>query len=113
MSEYIPTTEEVRQGFADNSFTFMSHEGVTIQVATKWFDHWLEQHDAEVAKVTEQRIIKLLRTELGPYLIWADDTPYIKGINLDGFIALIEGEGEKQTGKEFDYFETSLEGENK
>jgi hypothetical protein len=61
VSEYIPTTEEVRQGFADNSFTFMSHEGVTIQVATKWFDHWLEQHDAEVAKVTEQRIIRLLQ----------------------------------------------------
>lgn len=60
MSDYMPTTEEVRQGFADNSFTFMSHEGVTIQVATKWFDHWLEQHDAEIEKATEERIIKLL-----------------------------------------------------
>ena len=39
-----------------------------------------------------ERIIKLLRTELGPYLIWADDTPYIKGIDLDGLIALIKGE---------------------
>jgi tRNA uridine 5-carbamoylmethylation protein Kti12 len=44
----------------------------------------------------EQRVIKLLRTELGPYLIWVDDTPYIKGIDLDGFIALIKGEGENK-----------------
>jgi hypothetical protein len=43
-------------------------------------------------KDERERIIKLLRTELGPYFIWADDTPYIKGINLDGFIALIKGE---------------------
>ena len=45
---------------------------------------------------TEQRIIKLLRTELGQYFIWVDDTPYIKGINLDGFITHIEAEGENK-----------------
>ena len=69
-------------------------------------DHWVnnplisadtkvaffEEEIARAEKATEQRIIKLLRTELGPYLIWADDTSFIKGIDLDGFIALIKGE---------------------
>ena len=88
VSEYIPTTEEVRQGFADNSFTFMSHEGVTIQVATKWFDHWLEQHDAKVAKATEERIIELLEAEPSEKWFFVGFRQHI--------IALIKGEGENK-----------------
>jgi hypothetical protein len=63
---------------------------------------------AVIAKAVEEHIIKLLRTELGPYLIWVDDTPYIKGIDLDGFIALIKGDATSK-----DSFTVGLEGENK
>jgi len=47
----IATTERIRELFTDGGFW-----------NSDVFDEWLEQHDAEVAKATEERIIKLLRT---------------------------------------------------
>lgn len=69
--------------------------------------------DAEYEE--EKRIIKLLRTELGPYLIWVEDTPYIKGIDLDGFIALIKGENSDNSNVRSiaDNTVNGTEGENK
>jgi hypothetical protein len=108
VSEYIPTTEEVRQGFADNSFTFMSHEGVTIQVATKWFDHWLAQHDAEIEKATEKRIIKLLEDKGwgNKYMV-----ALIKGdaTSKDSFTVGLDGESQKDN----ETISLLTEGENK
>jgi hypothetical protein len=48
----IYTTERIRELFTDGGFW-----------SSDDFDRWLEQHDAEVAKATEGRIIKLLEDE--------------------------------------------------
>lgn len=46
-----------------------STENIRHMFASQWvdaeltFDRWLEQHDAEVAKATEERIIKLLEED--------------------------------------------------
>ena len=53
MSE-VKTTKEIRELFTDGGF-----------FSSKEFDRWLEQHDAEVAKATEERIIKLLEDNKG------------------------------------------------
>ena len=51
MSE-VKTTKEIRELFTDGGF-----------FSSKEFDRWLEQHDAEVVKATEERIIKLLEEQ--------------------------------------------------
>ena len=51
MSE-VKTTKEIRELFTDGGF-----------FSSKEFDRWLEQHDAEVAKATEERIRKVLQAE--------------------------------------------------
>ena len=80
---------------------------------------WALSTAIKQGKLNEQeRIIELLQTELGKYLIWVDDTPYIKGIDLEGFIALIRGENKTNlwTSRpltEEDKEHYRLEGENK
>jgi hypothetical protein len=56
----------------------------------------------------QERIIKLLEAERDKFRIVIDDSWFV----YEQAIALIKGE-KKQTGQEFDYFETPLEGENK
>ena len=87
MSEYIPTTEEMRE-YVNAGWKFKGD-----------FDHWLEQHDAEVAKVTEERIIKRF-TELKTYPTGAFQYTELAMlcscdshcIDENDFIALIKGE---------------------
>lgn len=62
MSEYIPSTEAVRRAYVYET---------PVETPAGWdeaaneaeFNRWLAQNNAEVAKATEERIIKLLETE--------------------------------------------------
>jgi hypothetical protein len=89
VSDYIPTTEEMRE-YVNAGWKFKGE-----------FDRWLKQNNAEVIKATEQRIIKLLEAakseELTPEEAW------LKGWRFDeptgrwwllqeALIALIKGE---------------------
>lgn len=64
MNEYTPTTEVIRYEFVNNVPGF---------TASLVFDRWLAQHDAEVAKATEERIIKLLEEHAEGDLLFAQD----------------------------------------
>ena len=55
MSDYTPITEEVKANYA-----LVGDDEVVNNINEQKFDRWLGQHDAEVAKATEERIIKLL-----------------------------------------------------
>ena len=55
MSDYTPTTEEVKANYA-----LVGDDEVVNNINEQKFDRWLAQRDAEVAKATETRIIKLL-----------------------------------------------------
>lgn len=46
----------------------------------------------EVAKFEQERIIKLLESDLLRFMYWEDDSSYARGINLTGFIDFIRGE---------------------
>ena len=54
MSDYTPTTEEVRRDYvACNSSpqaSMSDDDLVPIYVSRKWFDRWLAAHDREVAE---------------------------------------------------------------
>lgn len=64
MSKYIPSTETVRRAYIYET---------PVETPAGWdeaaneaeFDRWIAQHDAEVAKATEERIIKLLESLKG------------------------------------------------
>jgi hypothetical protein len=83
MSEYIPSTEEVRRAYVYET---------PVETPAGWdeaaneaeFNRWLEQHDAEVAKATEQRIIKRVESDDGQKIMCLE----CHGEN----IALIKGE---------------------
>jgi len=88
VSDYVPKIEDVRSAYADENWGY-DH---TWEECAEQFDRWLEQHDKEVAQVTEQRIIKLLEDELKSdriYLVWQEDG---YPANLEDVIALIKGE---------------------
>lgn len=94
MSE-IATTARIRELFTDGGFW-----------DSDVFDEWLEQHDAEVAKATEERIIKLLEGQRCECLdipledkirIFQSDLEALNHVNcfytsIDAVIALIKGE---------------------
>ena len=87
MSDYTVTTEDVRERFTD---WYDGPKAPPLDESRAEFDRWLAQHDAEVAKATEERIIKLLKeTDLlrtiegGSVVNYAEDA-----------IALIKGEQE-------------------
>ena len=52
MSDYIPTTEDVRDAY--------SSESTDSTYANRMFDAWLAQYKAKIVAKTEERIIKLL-----------------------------------------------------
>lgn len=56
MNDYIPTTENIRDAYATENQGYQWDWNDCISQ----FDRWIAQHDAEVAKATENRIIKLL-----------------------------------------------------
>lgn len=55
VSDYTPTKLEVRSQYAQDASTPDEY----VKAVTE-FDRWLEAHNAEVVKETEERIIKLL-----------------------------------------------------
>jgi hypothetical protein len=54
VSDYIPTTEEVRDEY--------SGEFSDSKAAKRAFDLWLAQYEAKIIAKTEERIIKLLKS---------------------------------------------------
>ena len=62
MSKYTPTTEVVCAAYIDDSQN-SSSKFIDSDLLKAEFDRWLAQHDAEVARATEERIIKLLEAE--------------------------------------------------
>lgn len=58
MSDYIPTTEQVRDDFI--GYGLDNHLMPDAMEFAAEFDRWLAQHDAEITAKAEQRIIKLL-----------------------------------------------------
>ncbi len=80
MSDYIPTTADIRDAY--------SSESTDSKYANRMFDLWLAQYKAKVIAKAEERIIKLL-----------EDTAIKNGKgtkaihwHLDELIALIKGE---------------------
>ena len=53
MSDYIPTTDEVRDGYYSPRESYEPDHNAE-------FDRWLAQHDSEITAKAEERIIKLL-----------------------------------------------------
>ena len=73
MSDYIPTTADVRDAF--------SSESTDSTYANRMFDLWLAQYKAKIVAKTEERIIKLLEDNQ-----WRDEVVFKYAI------ALIKGE---------------------
>lgn len=73
MSEYVPTTEDVRADYAE------TYEG-TDERRYAGFDRWLAKHDAEVAaKAYERAILDVgLNPDLANQLL--DTNPYRKAV---------------------------------
>lgn len=74
---HTPTTKEVKGKYVNN--TRLHFEVRRLDPAAfgsgeseypAEFDRWLEQHDAKVAKATEERIIKLLKKEIVNNAVW-------------------------------------------
>ncbi len=76
MSDYTPTTEEVRNSYASWSDAYPE------------FDRWL----AEVKAQERERIIKLLEDTPATRTTWIDDGISVYALDKDDFIALIKGE---------------------
>ena len=76
MSDYTPTTEEVRDKYASWSDAYPE------------FDRWL----AEVKAQERERIIKLLEDTPATRTTWIDDGISVYALDKDDFIALIKGE---------------------
>lgn len=80
---YIPTTEEIRTEFCYDERNPVNNYG-------ELFDRWLAQYEAEVIKVTKERIIALLETECVCEPMRGD-----KGdCGFCDIVALIKGENE-------------------
>jgi len=66
---YTPVTELVQADYIHSNAVVRAGFGNTSESFAAEFDRWLEQHDADVVKATEERIIKLLEehqpSELG------------------------------------------------
>ena len=87
MNQY--TTKEIR---------FCATDGYR-GISDDEFDYWLNQHDLEVAKATEERIIKLLEYSYCPlpekWHLENLQTCFGYCGNTEDYIALIKGERQK------------------
>jgi hypothetical protein len=79
VSDYIPTKLEVRSQYAQEAVGADEYIKAIAE-----FDRWLEAHNAEVVKETEERIIKLLENNASGDYKQVMLTPKL--------IALIKGE---------------------
>ena len=77
MSDYIPTTADVRDAY--------SSESTDSTYANRMFDLWLARYKAKIVAKTEERIIKLLEQHLG-----YGDADW--DADVTAVIALIKGE---------------------
>lgn len=73
MSDYIPTTADVRDAY--------SSESTDSKYSNRMFDLWLTRYKAKIVAKTEERIIKLLEDNQ-----WRDEVVFKYAI------ALIKGE---------------------
>ena len=73
MSDYIPTTADVRDAY--------SSESTDSKYSNRMFDLWLTKYKAKIVAKTEERIIKLLEDNQ-----WRDEVVFKYAI------ALIKGE---------------------
>ena len=78
MSEYVPSTEQVRKDY-------LKHAALYQDAAADWFDRWLAEHDAEVAKAERERLAKLVWNEkqLATEAVFKDPS----NAGLNGYIA--------------------------
>ncbi len=93
MSEYTPKTENVASYYVEGRLSM--HDG--FQPAEEEdFYRWLAEHDAEVAKSTEERIIKRLEEEREKHIPWCGEVQpcpkCYQTIGLETAIALTERE---------------------
>jgi hypothetical protein len=91
--EHYPTTEGVRR-----AYVYPSPSGAVWdeQDAEVEFNLWLKYHDEDVAKDTEERIIKRLEEEREKHIPWCGEVQpcpkCYQTIGLETAIALTEGE---------------------
>lgn len=100
MSDYIPTTDEVRETFMVSITQGIYFKSPADQLAGEdeanaEFDRWLAQHDSEITAKAEERIIKLLEQDM-EHAFGNDgkctyEKHYREVCNCD-IIALIKGE---------------------
>lgn len=69
MSDYTPTTEEVRASYVDENVCYDE----TWQDCAEQFDRWLEQHNKEVRAKRDQELVEAInelpRTQIGDYIL--------------------------------------------
>jgi len=72
MTEYTPTTEDVRIWYAHDDLDYerLTEERYEKKFETNVakFDRWLERHDSEVAQAERERISHLLKTVADAFL---------------------------------------------
>ena len=83
MTEYVPTTGVIRAGYQ------IARDLEDNLVSFNEFHSWLEQHDAEIIAKAEQRIIKLLESEIARHFELGLEA---SAHYLEGLVALIKGE---------------------
>lgn len=65
MTDYIPTTEQVREEFIDSqhsSWCIRCKGNVDIHAAE--FDRWLERHDSKIREMEHDRFLASLKNDL-------------------------------------------------
>jgi len=92
VSEQTPTTGQVKGWYvaARGEYQFVIHSKYEAE-----FHRWLEQHDAEIAKATEERIIKLLEKHSKSFISARYDgnlRNYHIKFDTDRFAALVKWE---------------------
>lgn len=67
---FTPTTEQVREGYADDP-TAEYYDPLTNHTALnrRAFDRWLVQHNAIIAQAERERIVKEI--DASPAVLWA------------------------------------------
>lgn len=83
MSDYMPTTAEVRDAY--------SSESSDSRFANRAFDLWLAKYKAKIIAQAEERIIKLL---IDKAIEWRTADLHQQANYLDFAIELIKGEKE-------------------
>ena len=96
MTDYTPTTEEVRNRYLDvlPPNMFYSEEDAEQYEAepNAEFDRWLAEVKAQERKAERERTIKLLEDTPATRTTWIDDGISVYALDKDDFIALIKGE---------------------